>query len=267
VTKGNLKMSKTIFMSEEAKGIVVDYRPPKIPSVVTPSAKAFVSLQSRQAQSGEVAFKIDRIVAQQTGIAALEQGSVDEKVEQEVLNRMKSIQEEAYQQAYSLGLDQGKEIAFQAKNSELEESIEKFDQMLASLEKLKEELVAQNEGHIVKMAVHIAQRLMMDELRDRRDVILNVVRHSIDASQSEENIVVRLSPGDFSFIEAAKEHLGREYALVKKAKVESNNLIQDGGCIVETNYGEVDATLEKRIEKLWAALEEQIPKTTKTVGE
>jgi flagellar assembly protein FliH len=43
-------------------------------------------------------------------------------------------------------------------------------------------------------------------------------------------------------------------------KFEPNEEVVDGGCIVETNYGEVDARIEQRVAQLWSVVSEIIPK-------
>ncbi|MNU00700.1 flagellar assembly protein H [compost metagenome] len=61
-------------------------------------------------------------------------------------------------------------------------------------------------------------------------------------------------------MEELKKETGREYEFIKKTRFEPSADITDGGCIVETNYGEVDARIEQRLEQLWSVLEENIPK-------
>jgi flagellar assembly protein FliH len=79
-------------------------------------------------------------------------------------------------------------------------------------------------------------------------------------------VTVRVSQSDLDFIESTQAQLGKEFSSLREIKLEANEEITSGGCIIATNYGEVNATLEKRVDKLWLALNEKIPKLKDSVG-
>jgi flagellar assembly protein FliH len=59
---------------------------------------------------------------------------------------------------------------------------------------------------------------------------------------------------------------GREFEFLKAVKFEGDEAVTEGGCILETNYGEIDSRVEQRVEKLWEALVEAIPKVKDKVA-
>ncbi|MEK7355206.1 MAG: FliH/SctL family protein [Bdellovibrionota bacterium] len=260
-------MSKQVLTKEEAEKLVVNYTPRKFPAVVSKTASAFVAFQSRHSDDPAVAsFRLDKIVAQQTGVAELERLSIEEKVEREALSRLKDLQENAYQQAYQLGLEEGREKAYVESVEHIKNSIGSLQTLLGSIENLKADLVTYNETHIVRLCFYMAKRIAMDEVADRRELILNVVSQAIQNAQSEEELTIRVSPADLQFIEQMKEKLTKEFEPLKRAKLEASDEIRDGGCVVETNYGNVDATVEQRIEKLWDAIAGKLPKVKDETG-
>lgn len=261
-------MAKAVLSKEEADKVAVAFSPRKFPHSVSPTAKNFVAYQSQQADAGKTSsFQLDRIVAQQTGVAELERITIEEKVEQEALARLKEIEEQAYQQAYQIGLEEGREKAYVDQHAALAAKLDQFESLIATIENLKTHLVDANEAHFMRLVFYVARRLAMDEIKDRREIVLNVVRQSIENAQSDENVTVRVSQDDFSFIESIKERLGKEFDSVKKAKFEAGDTIADGGCVIETNYGDVDATVEERLDKLWNAISEKLPKTEDVFGD
>jgi flagellar assembly protein FliH len=251
----------SVLSEDEAEKIAVSYSPRKFPQVISPAASSFVAFQTSQEASGfESSFQIDRIVAQQTGIADIERASIEERVEKEALSRLKDIQEQAYKQAYALGLEEGREKAYQETSDMLSQRLSALEGLIASVENLKPELVSFNEAHIVRLAYVMAKKIAMTEIADKPELILEVVRQAIQAAQSDETVTVRVSPTDLEFIERMRERLGKEFNLLKRAKFEAGESITAGGCIVQTNYGDVDATVEQRVNKLWESLAEKLPK-------
>ena len=258
--------AKSVLPKEEADKVVVAYNPRKFPQTVSKVANDFIAFNGGAGATSSSSFKIDSIVAEQTGIAELERISIEERVESQALERIKDLQEQAYREAYALGLDEGREKAFETKSNEFSEKIQHFETLIASIERLKADLIASNETQLLRLVVYLARRLAMAEIKERPELILEVIQHAVASAQSDESITVRLSPSDFAFIEETREKLGKEFDTLKSAKFEASEDVTNGGCIVETNYGDVDATMEQRFEKLWQALSEKLPQVKNVVG-
>ena len=257
-------MAKTVFDQKEALDLVVAYVPRKFAATYSASAKSFVALRGEQ--NGESKFQIDRILAAQNGVAELERMSIEVRVETEALDRLKSIQEEAYKAAYQLGLDEGRDRAHAEAKSDLTMRIDRLDQMLAALESLKTDLSAGNEAHFVKLAYYMAATLTVEEFAQKPELVIGVLRQAIMDAQSDERVVVRVSPEDKQIIEDARHTLARDAETSARIKIEASTSISRGGCVVETNYGSVDATIELRLKRLWEAVAEKLPKTSDVVG-
>ncbi|MNL36175.1 Yop proteins translocation protein L [compost metagenome] len=121
-------------------------------------------------------------------------------------------------------------------------------------------MAAFNESHLIKLMFQMASRIAKAELKDNNEAMIEVLRDAVGLAQDEENITVHVSQSQFEFMEELKKEMGRDFEFIKKIRFEPNVEIADGGCIVETNYGEVDARIEQRLEQLWSVLSENIPK-------
>ena len=259
-------LRKIVLSKEEADRVAVVYSPRKFPTTIQPAAREFVSLQVTRAEEGaEPSFRIDKIVADQTGIAELERLSIEEKVEREALSRVKDLQEQAYQEGYQLGFDEGRETAFVEKKAELARSLDRLSALIASIERLKTDLIACNETQIMRLVYEMAKRIAMNEISARPDAVLEVMKQAVESAQSDETITIRVSPEDYKFIESVKEKLGKDFDFLQKSKLEASEEITHGGCVIETNYGAVNATVEQRVSKLWETLSEKLPKIQDTL--
>ena len=178
---------------------------------------------------------------------------------------MKDLQEQAYEQAYQLGLEEGREKAFLEHQAELEAHMQSFGELIGSVTRMKMDLIASNEAQLVSLVFSIAKRLAVAEVTAKPELVLELVREAIEGAQSEENVTVKVSANDFALIEALKDKLGKEYDGLKTVKLEASDSVTSGGCIVETNYGDVNATVERRVEKLWESFAEKLPKVRNVI--
>jgi flagellar assembly protein FliH len=247
-----MRLSKVVLKSDVVPKKVLEYVPPKFE--LQPSEQARSYLEGRRAQRND--FRMSDVIRVQTGVQKVEASNVEDDVEKKVLERLKLVQETAYQEAYQLGLDEGKHEAFQSVSQEIKDRMQSFEQLLISIGNLKKELIENNESHLVQLAFHMAKRLAHAEIQADPKMVANVIREAIEKAQVEEEVVVQVAPSQIEFLETLKAETKREFEFMKPIKLEPVDGITPGGCVIQTNYGEIDARIEGRIEKLWEGIKE-----------
>ncbi len=256
--------NQKILSKDDAENSVIEYQPREFPARYSQAAVEFVKYQSTLENPD---FKIDRVVSMTTGISEMEKVTLSERVEAEALERLKALQEEAYRQGYDLGRDEGQEAAYIERTDDLRARLTRVDEVVGSLETLKQELVRQNEGSFIKLIYQIASKIAMNEIQQNSGLIMSVLKEAVADSIDEETLTIRVAQSDLDFIEKSKGDLGVEFSFLKRAKLEAHPEIQPGGCVVVTNFGQIDATVEKRVEKVWSSIHEKIPKASSSIVE
>ncbi|MGZ3771461.1 MAG: FliH/SctL family protein [Bdellovibrio sp.] len=251
----NSRFSRSVLSKEVAEKTVLEFVPVRFDLGTPEQALDYLAEKSKGSD-----FRMNEAIRVQTGIDQYEQKNEAEKVEEAALEKLKEIQENAYQEAYALGLEEGRKKAFEKVSAEISERMDELDGLLNGIKDLKNEMVTFNESHLVQLVFHMASRLAQAELQGNNEAIIKILRDAVGLSQDEENITVRVSQSQFDFLEELKKETSREFDFVKKIRFEPSAEVADGGCIVETNYGEVDARIEQKVEQLWSSLTENMPK-------
>ncbi|WP_413289006.1 FliH/SctL family protein [Bdellovibrio sp. HCB337] len=247
--------SRAVLPKIAAKEVVLEYVPKKF-ELGTPK-QALDYLEAKKHGSD---FRLNETIRIQTGVDELEKITEEEKTEARALELLKEVQESAYKEAYELGISEGRHEAFTKFSREIEEQLQALEGLLKSLEDAKKEVLNFNEAHLVKLVFQIANKIARVEVEKNDQSLLEVLRGAVTLAQDEENITVRVATEQHEFVEELKKQSGRQFEFLKKIKFEPSDEITKGGCIVETNYGEVDARVEQRVESLWSTLAENIPK-------
>lgn len=250
-------LSKAIIKFDLASTKALSFVPPKF-ELSTPE-QALNYLEEKKARGSD--FRMNESIRIQTGVKDLEEAESEESIERRVLEKLKSVQENAYQEAYQLGLDQGRQEALTKNDQSIKETLEKLDTLLVSIRKLKVDLVDQNQKHLVQLAFHVAKRLAYKEVSADPSIVIKLIKEAIEMAQLEEQVTVHVNPSQLEFIEKMKLEQNREFEFLKKVKLEALSEVKVGGCVIHTNYSEIDFRIEERVTKLWAALEESFPKS------
>lgn len=249
------KRSKAVLDKDVAETKVMEFVPIRFDLGTPEQAMNYLAEKKKGSD-----FRMNDAVRIQTGVEQIEREDEEEKIEAAALEKLKDVQEQAYQQAYTMGLEEGRKEAFEKVSLELEEKLQNLESLIRSVSNLKSDLLSFNETHLVDLVYKIASRLAKMELENNNEAMIQILRDAVSLSQDEENITVRVARSQFEFLESLKSETGREFDFVKRIRFEPSDEVTAGGCIVETNYGEVDSRTEQRIEQLWSTILENAPK-------
>ncbi len=251
-----MPLSKHVIRSEQSPTKVVDFKPQKFPVKVPEPAQKFVRYDGGPATS----FRISELVSQQIGITDEEKKLLEKQVQDMVLVELKKVEKEAYKEAYELGLDVGRKEAFDKYIEQYKAQFTAISELVGVIHKLTGRLVTTNEGRMVELVFYIAKRLAMDHMDQHKDTIVKVLKEVFENVQKDEKVNVKIAESDFEFIEEVRERMGEDLKFLEGSKLEPAKDIKKGGCLIETNYGVINATVEERVNRLWTELKERIPK-------
>ncbi len=209
--------------------------------------------------SEESGFQLNPLVSQQLGLADAQAREIEERVNKEAIERLAEIQEKGYKEAYALGMEDGRTDAFRDTREELKGCIARLNSLVQEILNLRSEMVKNSESEIVELVYYLSKRLLMRELELDPELILEVISRTVDLAQTDEQITVQLSHDDFNLLNEIRDKLQAEIDKPERLHLVSSPLIQSGGCIVETNYGSIDATIEQRLQRCWENLKDKMP--------
>ena len=133
-------MNSKILKLDEASKIAFDFNPQKFPVSVPQEAQSFTRKDgSDSSEEGQAEvpnrsnFKLNELIAGQIGVSETEKKETEAKVDALAVEKVKAVQEEAYKEAYEIGLEEGRQKAFEETKASLEERIESLDQLIKKI--------------------------------------------------------------------------------------------------------------------------------------
>jgi flagellar assembly protein FliH len=103
--------------------------------------------------------------------------------------------------------------------------------------------------------MEIAQKIIKTEIKADPQIVLDTVMDVLKTlSKNEPRIVLRINPLQVQYIKDTLPEQVRLLGMETKLSILSDESISEGGCIVETNNGLVDASVEAQLEIVQNAL-------------
>jgi flagellar assembly protein FliH len=157
------------------------------------------------------------------------------------------------QQHYDSGYSEG----YGKAKSELEKSfndrlLKKFGEFNLILKTVDDKISAYDdefETLIVQLSFKIAAKIVRREINSDSN-IESALKESLRKVLGANNIIIKLHPEDHKRILTKKSQSVFIDESISKIKFEEDERIEKGGCIVETEIGNVDARISSQLEEL-----------------
>ena len=108
------------------------------------------------------------------------------------------------------------------------------------------------EQTLLQLVQQIAKAVIQQELSLDPGILMRVIREALAAMPSnQDRICIRVNPADKTLLDEAIQQGGENW----RAIVDES--ISQGGCFIETDQCEADCTLEERMQRILAQLQEQ----------
>ncbi|TYO95485.1 FliH/SctL family protein [Desulfallas thermosapovorans] len=128
--------------------------------------------------------------------------------------------------------------------------------VLALAEEARREMLAGLKDEVRSLALEIAEKILNRELRASADAVLDIVHECLQLVANRSYVVLWVHPRDKEICEQQRDHLLGHLPPRAELHIMASDEVEPGGCVVETDYGKVDAKLSTRWQALLAALSE-----------
>jgi flagellar assembly protein FliH len=157
----------------------------------------------------------------------------------EWLARVQAARQQGYQEGYRDGL----QALEAAKRQYAAQVTAQVAQVVASFDEQMQSLEARMASAVLDTALALARRVVRSELALRPEGVAQVAQEAVGAVMlSARHLRLRLHPQDLALIEP-----GAGAALrAREVVLQADAAVTPGGCVVESDLGQVDARIESR---------------------
>ncbi len=266
---------------EEAEPVLEEYTGPTADDLRR-EAEAFKNQWEKEKQTmmNEAKAEADRIVkeAEQKAFEEMERSTNEAaKTRQEAQDEAESVVAEAGKKAESLVLDaedrvetiekdaldkgrrEGKEEGFQEGHAEVERLVEHLHKVISSAVEKRNEIIDESETQLINLVLQISQKVIKVISENQKNVVINNVIQALRKLKTRNDVIIRVNLDD---VELTSEHIKDFMRMVENVKsitVVEDSTVDKGGCIIETDFGEIDARIASQLNEIRQKVLEMTP--------
>ena len=166
-----------------------------------------------------------------------------------ILNEAREMAIQIKEQARQQGFDQGYEEGSRSSKEELEAGRKDLEAKADALTYAFEEKLREAEPEMARIIADLVNG-MVGHYADNPEVIVFLIRLSLSEINTFGNFMLKVSPEDFDYVIAHKDELTEGLSSKVSVEVLRDKRLSPMDCLIETNYGNVDGSLNLRLDSL-----------------
>jgi flagellar biosynthesis/type III secretory pathway protein FliH len=159
--------------------------------------------------------------------------------------------------AFQKGFLEGKRVGFESGSKKADAVIASLNETLGQLENIRQQIHQETEKEVAQLALSIARKIVCHEVKISQETVTCVAREALSRVNNPAKIKIKLNPDDLQFIKSARSQLSDFLDNVDNIRFEAEASIQSGGCLVETDRGDIDARIEKQFQAIEESFQSQ----------
>ena len=173
--------------------------------------------------------------------------------------------EDARQEGQKEGLrEANQEIERRSRQLAEKMSAEKLHATLPALRQAAEELhrerdrwLTEWEATAIQLCISVAERILHQRLAVQPDLVLPMMSEVLQLAAGNPEISLKMHPDDVALLGDRAVEIVRGQSGCAEVNIIADPDITRGGCLVESRHGEIDARIEKQLDRIAAELLEQ----------
>lgn len=145
---------------------------------------------------------------------------------------------------------QGKEEGQQEVRLQFGSSLEMFAQGIEEVSRLRSTLLQNSTQDMVRLVLSIARQVIHSEVSINRELILTTIDKALRAAVRSDHYHIKVHPEDLALVTENKPLFITSINGLESITFESDPQIAQGGCLVESDLGAVDATIDGQLEEI-----------------
>ena len=180
------------------------------------------------------------------------ENDVDASEEEDFREKLARLEREAYEQ----GFEQGRKDGLALETRQVEEKGKQLQALFSEINQLKGRIYIETESDMLKLSMLIAKRVINEEIQTNNHIIGKTIEAAAAFLVDKSRIQIKISPEDMDEV----KRLLPDFATISKGgqfQIIEDHTIHRGGCILETGFGRINATIEDQLKELEKVIDQQ----------
>ncbi len=185
------------------------------------------------------------------------------KQAEEIIADAEKNQNEVNQKAYQEGFNRGREEGFKEGEIEVNRLTDRLQTIITKTMDRRQEILSETEQQIVDLVLLMTRKVVKVISENQRNVVVSNIVHALRKVKGRGDVTIRVNLADVGMTSEHTKNFISAAENIKNITVVEDSTVDKGGCIIETDFGAVDARIASQLSELEQKILEISPIKTK----
>jgi len=235
------KKNKMIQEAEEEAKVIIERAKSEAFEIIKKKNDEVQELRKKSELDSKILLKMQKKEAQ--------------KIESEIRNKETEILNEARKRGYQDGWEEG----INKGTEEVKRLVERIQIILNTAIQKRNEIFIETEQQIIGLVLLIAKKVIKVISENQKNVVINNVIQSLRKLKSRGEVAIRVNLADLELTTKHKQDFIEMVEGVKSIKILEDSTVDRGGCIIDTDFGSIDARISSQLHEIEDKILELMP--------
>lgn len=160
--------------------------------------------------------------------------------------RTKSQEETGYRD----GFEKGREAGFSEGKAEAQRLVERLHVLIEKTMDKRSEILSETEQQIINLVLLMTRKVVKVISENQKNVIVTNAVQALRKVKGRGDVTIRVNLADLQLTTQHVKDFLSAVENVKNISVIEDSTVDQGGCIIETDFGEIDAKISSQLNEL-----------------
>ena len=198
----------------------------------------------------------EKIEVESEAASVLDQAKIEaEKLLSDARSQVAQIEEEAR----SRGETAGREEGFEEGKKEAQRLVERLHKIIDKAIEKREEMIDEAETQMIDLVLMISRKVIKVISENQKNVVVNNIVQALRKLKSRGDVAIRVNLADLDLATDHTRDFMKMVENVKSITVLEDTSVDQGGCIIETDFGQIDARITSQLKEIEEKIMELVP--------
>ncbi|MBR6153298.1 MAG: flagellar assembly protein FliH [Treponema sp.] len=169
---------------------------------------------------------------------------------EQILKTAHDEEQRIFDKAQKDGFDKGHEEGYQVGNQEAERLVERLHKMIEAVQDKRQDILNQTEGQIVDLVLLMTRKVVKIMSDNQKSVIMANVVQALKKVKGRGDVIIRVNMADVKLTTDHIKDFISQVENIRNISVVEDSSVDRGGCIIETDFGAIDARISSQLGEL-----------------
>jgi len=177
----------------------------------------------------------------------------------EILMEAEGKVTEIESQARDRGYDDGRNKGYDEGKEEVTRLVNSLNRIISATIERRGEIIKNVEQQLVMIVLLIARKVIKTISEHQKGIVMQNIREALRKVRGRTDVVIRVNIEDLELTTEHKEEFLKLVEDIKNVTILEDSTVDRGGCIIETDFGNIDARIASQFQEIEDRIKELMP--------